>query len=58
MDLELSLLGPEGSNKENVVPIAKVTILGVSSQPVDDIEGDRKSKQGMIILVMLDIRHG
>jgi len=46
VDLELHLTSSEGGNKENTVPVARVSIVGLSSQPVDDVEGDRKSKQG------------
>ncbi|CAG7834788.1 unnamed protein product, partial [Allacma fusca] len=46
VDLELGLFAPDGGNKENSGPIAKVTIIGLASLPVDDIEGDRKGKQG------------
>ena len=46
VDLELDLFAPDGGNKENHEPIAKVTIMGIASQPVDDLEGDRKGKQG------------
>ena len=56
MDLELGLLGPEGGNKENIVTIAKVTILGISSHPVDDIEGDRKSKGMRLTLQVSRVR--
>ncbi|CAL8106945.1 unnamed protein product [Orchesella dallaii] len=43
LDLELNLFTPDGGNKENNGPLAKVTIMGIASQPVDDIE-DRKGK--------------
>lgn len=46
LDLDLHLFPPEGGNKENTVPVGRVSILGLSSQPVDDVEGERKSKQG------------
>lgn len=42
--MELSLSAAEGGNKENIFTVAKVTILGLSSQPIDELEGDRKSK--------------
>ncbi len=41
--MELNLFIPDGGNKENNGPLAKVTIMGIASQPVDDIE-DRKGK--------------
>ncbi|XP_021956417.1 phosphofurin acidic cluster sorting protein 1 isoform X2 [Folsomia candida] len=44
LDMELSLLAPESGNKENHGPIAKVTIMGIASHPVDEVEGDRKGK--------------
>ncbi|ODN06094.1 Phosphofurin acidic cluster sorting protein 2 [Orchesella cincta] len=43
LDLELNLFTPDGGNKENNGPLAKVTIMGIASQPVDDLE-DRKGK--------------
>ena len=46
--MELQLVAPEGNNKENAGPLAKVSILAICSQPVDDLEGDRKAKQGII----------
>jgi hypothetical protein len=47
LDLELGLFAPDGGNKENNGPVAKVTIMGIASQPVDELEGDRKGgKQG------------
>ena len=52
-DMELTLSSPEGANKENNGgggPLAKVTITDVASQPIDDLESDRKSKQGMLTL--------
>jgi hypothetical protein len=50
MDLELGLFAPDGGNKENNGPLAKVSINGISSQPVDDVEGDRKGAKGMHLL--------
>lgn len=46
LDLELGLVPPDGGNKENNGPIAKVTITGIASQPVDELEGERNKGGG------------
>jgi len=54
LDLELGLFAPDGGNKENNGPVAKVTIMGIASQPVDELEGERKGgKQGMLLQMAL-----